>query len=138
MRKLSFFVGVNALGAAVALTSAVASPPSGSFAFQDRGRAQVTEAGTAALQRGTDVAAATYTLAAGGGTGWSSLPGPSVLAVTGGTLTVVRAEACEEVEYAAGKAALLPGGVYRVQNGERPPHVRAAVKQQRLQSRSPS
>ena len=59
-----------------------------------------------------DVADQTITLQAGGHTGWHSHPGPVLVVIKSGTLTVYRADdpSCTPTVYPAGSSFIDPGG----------------------------
>ena len=105
-------VSLCALGTGVAR----ATPPSGMIDFTDLTRAQAMESASVPIQIGTALVSGSYALDAGGQTGWRRLPGTTILSVNKGSMTVRRAAGCATKEYAAGQAAVLPPGVYLVQN----------------------
>lgn len=116
MRRFPIFAAVTAVTAAVTITGASASPPTGMFSYKDHARGESADGGQARFTAGTDASSALYTVAAGAGSGWRTQPGTSVLAVTKGTMTVLDAHGCTTKEYPAGKAAVLPAGQYQVGN----------------------
>lgn len=99
---------------ALAPTAAVASPPSGLLTWTDTAR--VPAVGTAKVKpvMGHGATYAAYTFEAGSSTGWRTLTGPAVLAVTGGALRITAAKGCTTTDYPAGGAAVLPAGTYLV------------------------
>jgi hypothetical protein len=98
---------------------AVATPPTGGVQFTDLARAQAVEGAKIPIKLGTTLASGAYAVASGGETGWRRLPGPAILAVNKGTMTVRRADGCSVKEYAAGQAAVVPSGTYRIDNAGR-------------------
>lgn len=117
MRKIPTFVTATALAAALGVTTAVASPPSGQFTFTDHVRAAAVDPGSLQMPSGTGVSSTAYTLGAGTTSGWREIPGTALLALTQGTLTVQSAQGCASREYTAGQAAVVPAGVHQLRNG---------------------
>ncbi len=114
-------VALASSAAAVAVLSvpaAVASPPVPLISrLSDLARSQVVAGGPATAPPGSDTFSASYTLAPGGGTGWRTARGTSVLAVTEGVLTLREAKGCKSRQFEAGQAAVVPAGSYLVANG---------------------
>ena len=118
MRKLLGLFSVCALvGVAAGVNGAGATPPSGPPPdVKEYGRGQQVEAGKIVASSGSDVQHTTYTLAAGGDTGWRTGPGSTTVAVTKGALKVEQAEGCASRDLAAGSVLVLPPGKFRLQN----------------------
>lgn len=110
------FASAIVAAAACSMAAAFASPPSGQFSFKDHARGQFAEQATLATPAGKDVVVSSYTLAPGADSGWRTQPGPAVLAVTKGKLTLHSAEGCATKEYPAGQAAVVPAGRYLLHN----------------------
>lgn len=122
MRKLLGLFSVCALiGVAAGVDGAGATPPSGEFSSAEHGRAQQTADATVVVPTGYDVLSATYTVAPGGGTGWRSSPGTTVVAVTKGALKVEQAAGCAGQDVPAGKSVVLERGTLRLQNAGQEP-----------------
>src|SRR5438067_4006683 len=115
MRRLPVFAVVAALSAVLSSSLAAATPPSGRFTFRDLVRAKIADPGTLSMPAGTDVLSSSYTMSPGASSGWRTLPGPTVLALSKGKLTI-RTAGCATKEYVAGQAAILPAGPYEVSN----------------------
>lgn len=113
-RSIALFIA--ALTATGFMPAASASPPTGVLTFQDHGRARATEAASIPVAPGSDFVIASYTLAPGGDSGWRHRTGPSVLAVTNGTLTLRSGYGCTIKEYVAGQAVVVPAGLHRLSN----------------------
>ena len=117
MRRIPFLTSAVVLGSVLSVaTTAFATPPTGDLKFQDYARAQVVEDASVPIVGGSTLVKGAYSIASGGDTGWRSLPGTTVLAVTKGTLMLHGGEGCAAKEYATGKAAVIPAGVYQVHN----------------------
>jgi quercetin dioxygenase-like cupin family protein len=116
MRRTAIFVAIVLPSVFSSLPSAFATPPTGDIKFTDRARVQLADSAKVPIRAGTDLVMGMYSIAADGDTGWRSLPGAMVLAVTKGTLTVQGGDGCAAREYTAGQAATVPPGTYRVHN----------------------
>ena len=119
MRR-SFALLITATVIAGFTTTAGALVPVG-VTWDDHARAQATEAATLSASPGREFVIASYTLAPGADSGWRNNDGPTVLAVTSGTLVLHTAAGCASKEYPAGQAAIVPAGRHRLSNsGEEP------------------
>jgi quercetin dioxygenase-like cupin family protein len=116
MRRIPFVTSAVVLASALAVATAFATPPTGDLKFEDYARAQLVESANVPIVGGTTLVRGSYSIAPGGETGWRRLPGTTVLAVTKGTLMLHGGEGCATKDYAAGKAAVIPAGVYMVHN----------------------
>jgi quercetin dioxygenase-like cupin family protein len=116
MRRTSFVATVVVFVTALSMATAFATPPTGDAKFTDYARVQSADSAQIPIHGGTGVAMGLYSIAAGGQTGWRSLPGPMVLAITKGKLTLHGGEGCATKEYAAGQGATVPAGTYLVHN----------------------
>jgi quercetin dioxygenase-like cupin family protein len=117
MRKLLGLFSVCALvGVAAGVNGAGATPPTGQSEVTEYGRAQQAEAGKVVASAGYDVQHTTYSLAAGGDTGWRNGPGSTALAVTKGSLKIEQESGCATRVLTAGMALVLPAGKFRLQN----------------------
>src|SRR5919199_6992090 len=85
MRKLPGLVTVCAAVAVLGgVNAAFATPPSGQFSSTEYGRAQQLDNAKVVAPSGHDVESTTYTIAAGGDTGWRNGPGaPAPAAIRG-------------------------------------------------------
>jgi hypothetical protein len=97
------------------LSQASATPPSGQFSYTEHGRAQQAANATLSIPAADNVSSS-YTIAPGGDTGWRTSTGDAVLAVTKGALAVDQAQGCAGQDVAAGKAAVVPAGKFRLRN----------------------
>jgi mannose-6-phosphate isomerase-like protein (cupin superfamily) len=89
--------------------------------WEDHARAQVSEAATVVASPGRELVIASYTLAPGTDSGWRNNDGPTVLAVTSGTLALHSAAGCATKEYTAGQAVVVSAGRHRLSNaGDEP------------------
>jgi len=117
MRKLpgllTVFAGVVVLAGA---NVASATPPSGQSSTTEYGRAQQLDNAKVVAPSGHDVESAVYSLAPGGDTGWRAGPGTTTLAVTKGLLKIQEAHGCASRDLAAGNAAVLSPGPFRLLN----------------------
>jgi len=116
MRRTSFAATVVVFISALSMATAFATPPTGDAKFTDYARVQAVDSASVPISGGTNLAMGLYSIAAGGETGWRSLPGHMVLAVTKGKLMLHGGEGCATKEYAAGQAATVPAGTYLVHN----------------------
>ena len=116
MRKLPVWTTMTILIALMAVTTAGASPPSGIMTGTDTAWGVAAEQGTVRTPAGTGMVTGAYMLAPWASAGWRTLPGTALLIVTGGTMTVTRAEGCATQEYGAGQAAVVPAGRSLVAN----------------------
>jgi quercetin dioxygenase-like cupin family protein len=116
MRRTSIVAAVVAITGAFSMAVAFATPPTGDVKFRDYARAQLVDSTSVPITGGSNLVSGLYSLAAGGETGWRSLPGTVVLAVTKGTLTVQGGEGCASMDYAAGQAPVVRAGTWRVHN----------------------
>ena len=116
MRRIPIITSAVVLGSVLSVATAFATPPTGDLKFEDYARAQVVEGASVPIAGGTTLVRGSYSLAPGGTTGWRSLPGTTVLAVTKGQLTVHGGEGCAAKEYPTGKATVIPAGVYQIHN----------------------
>jgi quercetin dioxygenase-like cupin family protein len=110
-RTFTVAAAVLALGAG-AVGSALATPPSGIVSAPVLARG--TLHGHAKLKvrhRRSDVVVQHVTVAPGGQTGWHTHPGPAVVVVNAGSLTVYDGDdpSCTGTTYAAGQAFIDPG-----------------------------
>jgi quercetin dioxygenase-like cupin family protein len=116
MRRTSFVATVVVFVTALSMATAFATPPTGDAKFTDYARVQATDSASVPISGGTNLAMGLYSIAAGGQTGWRSLPGHMVLAITKGKLTLHGGEGCATKEYGAGQGATVPAGTYLVHN----------------------
>jgi hypothetical protein len=100
---------------------AFATPPTGDLKFEDFARAQIVEGAMVPITANTALVRGEYSIAPAGVTGWRRLPGTMVLAVTKGKLMLHGGEGCAAKDYGAGKAAVVPAGVYEVHNAGNEP-----------------
>src|SRR5882724_4793173 len=107
MRRTSFAATVVVFVTALSMATALATPPTGDAKFTDYARVQSADSASVPINGGTNLAMGLYSIAAGGETGWRSLPGPMVLALTKGKLTLHGGEGCATKEYAAGQGATV-------------------------------
>jgi quercetin dioxygenase-like cupin family protein len=116
MRKLpGLFTVFAAVAVLTTVNAASASPPTGVFSATDHGRAQQA-ANAAVTIPPADNVSSNYTITPGGGTGWRTGTGDSVIAVLKGTVAVEQAQGCVGQEVAAGKAVVIPAGKFRLHN----------------------
>ena len=108
MRRIAFVASVVLFASAVSIATAVATPPTGELTWEDYARAQLVESASVPILGGTTLVRASYSIAPGGDTGWRSLPGTTVLAVTKGKLGLHGGDGCATKDYAAGQAAVIP------------------------------
>jgi quercetin dioxygenase-like cupin family protein len=116
MRRIAFVASVVLLASTVSIAPALATPPTGQLTWEDYARAQVDKAASVPISAGSTLVRGSYSVAPGGDTGWRKLPGTTVIAVTKGTLMLHGGEGCAAEEYATGKAAVVPAGVYQIHN----------------------
>jgi quercetin dioxygenase-like cupin family protein len=116
MRRTLLLLVAAMLALLVPIAAAPASPPSGRFTFRDLARAEIAGPGTVRMVAGTDVFTSSYELAPGATTGWRTLPGTSILAVTAGTMAVRSTEGCAAAGHRTGSAAVLGAGQHLVHN----------------------
>jgi quercetin dioxygenase-like cupin family protein len=116
MPKLPVCITTTILTALMAVTTAGATPPSGITIASDTAWGVAAEEGTIRTPAGTGMVTGAYLLAPRASAGWRTLPGTALLIVTGGTMTVTRAEGCATQEYEAGQAAVVPAGRSLVAN----------------------
>ena len=116
MRRTSFVATVVVFTTVLSMATAFATPPTGEIKFTDLARVQSADNASVPIKGGSDLAMGMYSVAAGGETGWRSLPGTMVLLVTKGTLMLHSGVGCATKEYPAGQAATVPAGTYRVHN----------------------
>lgn len=116
MRRIAIVTSAVVLGSALSVATAFATPPTGDLQFQDLARAQLAESAAVPIHGGATLMRGSYSIAPGGETGWRNVPGTMVLAVTKGTLMLHGGEGCAAKDYPAGKAAVVPAGVYMVHN----------------------
>jgi quercetin dioxygenase-like cupin family protein len=121
MRRISIVAAVVMFSTAVSVAGAVATPPTGDLKFEDFARAQAVEGASVPITPNSSLVRGEYAVGPGGGTGWRSLPGTMVLAVTKGKLTLQGGDGCATKDYATGQAAVMPKGVYQVRNTGRDP-----------------
>ncbi len=121
MRRSSIVATADVFTLALSMGVAVATPPTGEVALKDLARAQAVEGLSVPIHPGTGLVSGSYSVAPGGATGWRSLPGAAILAVTKGKLTVHRADGCTTKDYAVGQAAVVPAGTYLVGNSGNEP-----------------
>lgn len=110
-------VVVAAITSLLSMSTAFATPPTGDAKFKDMARAQAAESLSIPMNVGSAFASGSYTVAPNGDSGWRQLPGPMVLAVNKGKLTLHSGEGCAVKEYKAGQAAVAATGTYRLSNG---------------------
>lgn len=128
MRKVvRYLAAVVAVGMAlVVASSALATPiigltPTilGAGSVSDPTQVKLKQGAGFAEPRDVDqVVTAKFELAPGGTFGWHRHPGPVVVVVTQGTLSVVMAEGCMEHEYSAGEAFIESGREVHIANNE--------------------
>jgi quercetin dioxygenase-like cupin family protein len=117
MRRIPFVTSAVVLASALSIATAFATPPTGApIKYTDYARAQLVESANVPIVGGTTLVRGSYSVAPGGVSGWRSLPGTTVLAVTKGKLMLQGGEGCAAKDYAAGQAAVIPAGVYQVHN----------------------
>jgi quercetin dioxygenase-like cupin family protein len=116
MPKVPMCITTTILTALMTVTTAGATPPSGITTASDTAWGVAAEPGTVWTPAGTGMVTGAYTLAPRSSSGWRTLPGTALLIVTGGTMTVTRAEGCATQEYGAGQAAVVPAGRSLVAN----------------------
>ncbi|HEV8627585.1 MAG TPA: cupin domain-containing protein [Acidimicrobiia bacterium] len=117
MRRIPFVTSAVVLASALSIATAFATPPTGApVKYTDYARAQLIESANVPIVGGTTLVRGSYSVAPGGVSGWRSLPGTTVLAVTKGKLMLHGGEGCAAKDYAAGQAAVIPAGVYQVHN----------------------
>lgn len=126
MRGTSVVVRVGVIAAVVSMSVlsggvAGATPPSGGVQLTDVARAQAVEGASVPIKPGTNLVSGAYSFAPGGRTGWRRLPGPAVLAVTKGKMTVHRALGCSTKDYDLGQASVVPAGTYLIENAGQEP-----------------
>lgn len=121
MRRIPFVTSAVVLVSALSIVTAFATPPTGDLKFEDYARAQLVESASVPILGGTTLVRGSYSIAPGGDTGWRSLPGTTVLAVTKGKLGLHGGEGCATKDYTAGQAAVIPAGVYMVHNTGKEP-----------------
>jgi hypothetical protein len=117
MRRTSIVATVVVFTTSLSMAVAFATPPTGDVSYKDYARAQTVENATVPIMGGTTLVTGSYSVAPGGETGWRSLPGAMVLAVTKGKLMLHGGEGCAAKEYGTDHAAVVPGGTDRVHNG---------------------
>ena len=115
MRRTATVVAIVAISV-LSMATALATPPTGEFKYQDYARVQVVGSAAVPITGGSTLMSGLYSVAPGGESGWRRLPGTMVLAVTKGKLLLHASEGCSAKDYAAGQAAVVPAGVYRVHN----------------------
>jgi quercetin dioxygenase-like cupin family protein len=116
MRRTSFVATVVVFTTALSMATAFATPPTGDAKFTDYARVQAVDNAQVPIHGGTGLAMGLYSIAPGGETGWRSLPGAMVLAITKGKLMLHGGQGCATKEYAAGQGATVPAGTYLVHN----------------------
>lgn len=121
MRRTIIAAAIVVVTAVLPMTVASATPPTGDIAYKDYARAQTQEAVTVPITKDSTLVMGSYSIASAGDTGWRRLPGAMTLAVIKGNLTLHSAEGCAAKDYAAGQAASVPGGTYRVHNSGKEP-----------------
>lgn len=96
------------LGVVVAATAALATAP---FLFTPTQHARGTFKGHVKIKlRNSDAAIVQVTQGVGGHSGWHSHPGPAIVIVKSGELTLVQAKHCASRTYTAGQVAVEPPG----------------------------
>jgi quercetin dioxygenase-like cupin family protein len=121
MRRTAIVVVAIAVTSVLPLTAAFATPPTGDIKYTDYARVQAVDGASTPINGRTNLAMGLYSIAPGGETGWRSLPGLMVLTITKGKLTVHGGDGCAAKDYAAGQAAVVPAGTYRVHNAGNEP-----------------
>jgi quercetin dioxygenase-like cupin family protein len=129
VRRIRMVIAIGVVAVLLGGTAALATPPSGlTSTLQARGswsrhdRIQLLASLTQQIKPpSSDVAMVRATLAPGGTTGWHDHPGPSVVILAAGTLTISEAKGrgCRvtEVSAAAGQRAFFhPEDVHRFDN----------------------
>jgi quercetin dioxygenase-like cupin family protein len=120
MRRTAIVVAI-AVTSVLPVTAAVATPPTGEIKYTDLARVQALDSAQVPIRVETNLAMGLYSVVSGGETGWRSLPGTMVLAVSKGKLMLHGGDGCAAKEYAAGQAAIVPAGTYRVHNAGNDP-----------------
>jgi quercetin dioxygenase-like cupin family protein len=93
---------------AVAVGAALATPP---FLFTATQHARGTFEGHVKIKlRDSDAAIVQVTQGVGGHSGWHAHPGPAIVIVKSGELTIQQAEDCSSRTYTAGQVAVEPPG----------------------------
>lgn len=121
MRRSSVVATVALFTSVLSVSVAFATPPTGEVQFKDLARAQAVEGASVPINPGTSLVSGSYSIAPGGETGWRQLPGPAILAVTKGKMTVHRADGCSAKDYAVEQASVVPAGTYMVGNSGNEP-----------------
>src|SRR5947209_14402078 len=121
MRRTSIVATVALFTSVLSISVAFATPPTGEVQLKDLARAQAVEGISVPINPGTALVSGSYSVAPGGDTGWRQLPGPAILAVTKGKLTLHGREGCAAKEYALAQAAVVPAGTYMVRNAGNEP-----------------
>jgi quercetin dioxygenase-like cupin family protein len=94
--------------AAVAAGAALATPP---FNFTAKQYARGTFEGHFRINlRDSDAAIVKVTQGVGGHSGWHAHPGPAIVIVKSGQVTIQQAEDCSSRTYTAGQVAIEPSG----------------------------
>ena len=120
MRRTPIVVAI-AVTSLLPITAAVATPPVGDIKYTDYAREQTRQNAAVPINTASTIVTGLYSVAPGGQSGWRSLPGTMVIAVTKGKLMLQGGEGCAAKDYADGQAAVAPAGVYQVQNAGREP-----------------
>lgn len=121
MRRTAIVAAVVISTTVLPMAVAHATPPTGDISYKDYARAQTVEDANVPIKAGTAFMTGSYLMVPGGETGWRRLPGPMVLAVIKGNLTLHGGEGCAAKDYSAGQAGVLPAGTYRVHNAGNEP-----------------
>ncbi len=101
------------LGVVVTAGAAVATPPSSGFTAAPIARGTVEGHFKIKMQDSSspgDAAIVQVTQEVGGHSGWHAHPGPAIVIVKSGELTIQQAMDCSSRTYTAGKAAIEPAG----------------------------
>lgn len=121
MRRTAIAVTIAVATVVLPMTIASATPPTGDISYKDYARAQTQENLTVPINKDTTLMTGSYSIAPAGDTGWRRLPGTMVLAVIAGKMTLHGGDGCTGKDYAAGQAAAVPAGTYRVSNSGNEP-----------------
>jgi quercetin dioxygenase-like cupin family protein len=125
VKKITGTLAIGALGVGLYYGAAFSTPPFGQTPIGPELRGTFDELDvkhsgearvTVRTKEDVDIVTAQATIAAGGYTGWHSHPGPVLVTVTQGALTIYNAPKCRPQVYHAGEGFVEGTNVHLVRN----------------------
>jgi quercetin dioxygenase-like cupin family protein len=109
VRKMLALAILGVVVAAVAAGAALATPPF-LFTATQHARGTLDDHVKIKLDRDSDAAIVQVTQGVGGHSGWHAHPGPAIVIVKSGEVTIQQAKDCSSRTYTAGQVAVEPSG----------------------------